>query len=170
MFRKSLIIIGIILIILGIYCAVNPLASAVALGWLLGLVLALGGVSILVFSLKCEPKAILGILFGALLLISGLTTMSDSIGSFMAVNTLVSISNVFLLLSGISRIADAVRFKNYDASWKWVLVSGIITTVAAVILLSNPVSAVLLQEVILAVSFIFQGISLLSFGLIMPKM
>lgn len=171
MLKKVSIIAGIILILLGIFLIADPYTSAFTLGWLLGLLLALAGLNICIFGFNTNPKPVLAIILGILILICGLGILFDSVGNYqlMAFNTVVTIANIFLLVGGVSRIIEAFQTKAFNPTWGLTLALGILTVVVAIALLSDPVVGMLAREIILAINCIFQGILLLTVGGSMPK-
>jgi len=66
----------------------------------------------------------------------------------------------WLMFNGISTISMSIEFKKSgDKVWFWILVSGILTTVLAFLVLVNPLYAVSFLSVFIGLSLIFLGIA-----------
>ena len=66
----------------------------------------------------------------------------------------------WLLFNGISTISTSIDLKKYQKKgWVWILLSGVLTTILAFMVLVNPLYAVSFLSVFIGLSLIFSGIA-----------
>jgi len=157
---------GVILVILGLLAVLVPamasLAVAVFLGWLF---LVSGGVGLATtFLTRGAPgfwwsllSAVLAIVVGGLLIASPVS----------GVLSLTYVLIVFFLVEGIATIMYAVEHRSqYPSRWGWMLVSGIIDVILAVIIYSGlPGTAAWAIGLLVGINMVFGGIALITLAL-----
>ena len=157
---------GVILVILGLLAVLVPpiasLAVAIFLGWLF---LVSGGVGLATtFLTRGAPgfwwsllSAVLAIVVGGLLIASPVT----------GVLSLTYVLIVFFLVEGIATIMYAVEHRGqYPGRWGWMLVSGIIDVILALIIVMGlPGTAAWAIGLLVGVNMVFGGIALISLAL-----
>src|ERR1700674_4082492 len=157
---------GVILVILGLLAVLVPpiasLAVAIFLGWLF---LVSGGVGLATtFLTRGAPgfwwsllSAVLAIIVGGLLIASPVT----------GVLSLTYVLIVFFLVEGIATIMYAVEHRGqYPGRWGWMLVSGIIDVILALIIVMGlPGTAAWAIGLLVGVNMVFGGIALISLAL-----
>ena len=157
---------GIILIILGLAAVVIPPIATLAVEILYGWLFLISGIAGLIttFLMRQAPgfwwslvSAILGIAAGIVLLLwplSGIVTL-----------TLVLI--VFFTIEGVASIMFALEHKaELSGRWGWMLASGIIDLILAVIILAGlPGTAALALGLLVGINMLFGGSALIGMAL-----
>ncbi|HUK01575.1 MAG TPA: DUF308 domain-containing protein [Steroidobacteraceae bacterium] len=157
---------GIILVLLGILALIAPLAAALTAAVLFGWILLASGIVGLVMTLRARQgpgftwsllSAIVGIAAGLLLLLRPLA------GAISLTVVLIG----FLLAEGIVSIFLALDHrKSLSGRWGWLLVSGIVDLVLAVLLLVGlPGSSLWVLGLLIAINLIYGGIALIAIAL-----
>src|SRR5258708_13731607 len=157
---------GIILVILGLAAVVVPPIATLAVELLFGWLFLIRGIAGLIttFLMRQAPgfwwslvSAILGIAAGIVLLLwplSGIVTL-----------TLVLI--VFFTIEGVASIMFALEHKaELSGRWGWMLASGIIDLILAVIILAGlPGTAALALGLLVGINMLFGGSALIGMAL-----
>jgi uncharacterized membrane protein HdeD (DUF308 family) len=157
---------GIILVILGLAAIVVPPIATLAVELLFGWLFLISGIAGLIttFLMRQAPgfwwslvSAILGIAAGIVLLLwplSGIVTL-----------TLVLI--VFFTIEGVASIMFALEHKaELSGRWGWMLASGIIDLILAVIILAGlPGTAALALGLLVGINMLFGGSALIGMAL-----
>jgi len=157
---------GIILVILGLAAIVVPPIATLAVELLFGWLFLISGIAGLIttFLMRQAPgfwwslvSAILGIAAGIVLLLwplSGIVTL-----------TLVLI--VFFTIEGVASIMFALEHKGeLSGRWGWMLASGIIDLILAVIILAGlPGTAALALGLLVGINMLFGGSALIGMAL-----
>ena len=162
---------GVVLLVLGATAVVLPAIATLAVTILFGWLFLVSGIVGLVtsFWMRHAPgfwwsllSAVLGIVVGAMLLGSPLT------GAFSL--TLVLIS--FFLIEGAVSIMFALDHKReLSGQWGWMLVSGLIDLVLAVMIFTGlPSTAVWAVGLLVGINMIFGGCALVAMALHARKM
>lgn len=163
----GLFLLGIILIVVGIFAIwapfVSTFASVLTLGWLL----VVSGVIQLVFAFSTRRSgsylahalfAILNIIIGFLMI-----THPD-----ITAATLTLLLAAFFLGLGLFRIfsAAAMRFE----SWGWIFVSGVLALILGILILVHwPSSALWVLGLFIGIDFLFTGWTMVVASLVMRK-
>jgi uncharacterized membrane protein HdeD (DUF308 family) len=161
---------GIVLIVLGVLAILVPAIATLAAELLVGWLLLIAGVVGLFTTFWAKPapgfwwsliSAIISIVAGVLLLIwprTGIVSL-----------TLVLIA--FFLIEGISSIMYALQHKSeLSGRWGWMLASGIITLVLAVLIWAGlPSTAVWAIGLLLGIDLVFGGAALVGIALAARK-
>ena len=157
---------GVILVILGLLAVLVPpiasLAVAIFLGWLF---LVSGGVGLATtFLTRGAPgfwwsllSAVLAIVVGGLLIASPVS----------GVLSLTYVLIVFFLVEGIATIMYAVEHRGqYPGRWGWMLVSGIIDVILALIIVMGlPGTAAWAIGLLVGINMVFGGMALITMAL-----
>jgi uncharacterized membrane protein HdeD (DUF308 family) len=161
---------GIVLIVLGVLAILVPAIATLAAELLVGWLLLIAGVVGLFTTFWAKPtpgfwwsliSAIISIVAGVLLLIWPRTGVVSL--------TLVLIA--FFLIEGISSIMYALQHKSeLSGRWGWMLASGIITLVLAVLIWAGlPSTAVWAIGLLLGIDLVFGGAALVGIALASRK-
>ena len=156
--------VGLIWILLGTVAIVVPFAATLALELMLGAIFAVGGIAQIIQAFRSRGwrgfafhlvGGFLALILGALLLfypLQGAVTLT----LFLA---------AFFLVQGIVKIAAALQNRS-TRSWGWLLFSGILGVVVALLIwLGLPSSAVWAIGLLVGVELIFTGWSLVMLAL-----
>ncbi|MGT2866364.1 HdeD family acid-resistance protein [Streptococcus fryi] len=153
---------GLLYSISAIYLMVNPAANLLGMSWLLAFSVLLGGVSEIVFYFKL-PKFIRDgwkLLSGVMTLVFGVFLLS---GGFVALPVVLpTLIGIWLLMFNVTRLVRAfqirrilLRLSNY------LLVTGILGLLLGILLVNNPIFGSLYVAYLIALSFLYQGITLI---------
>lgn len=151
---------GVLLIAAGIYCLCNQDVAVLSAGLLLGVFLLVAGIAeIVVFS--ATSSVMIG---SGWLLLDGVLTVIMSL--FLLFNrwfTLVSLPFLFtlwLLFSGVSQFVSAFDLRALGVrAWGWVLVVGIVLTVAGFVCMMDPWVSVAAMGMTVGIVFVLEGVS-----------
>ena len=171
------IILGVLMLIGGVYCAITPIATYSVLGWLIGLAMLAEGIgSVATWNERRKfgfadgwtlAGAIISIILGLILLFSFVAQWAiDVFIAYMIA--------AWLVIGGIVRIVAAVKLRKFNdniggesvigASWGLLLVLGILVTLFGVLCLFNPLSVMMGVGFMLGVSIVCVGIDLIVHG------
>jgi uncharacterized membrane protein HdeD (DUF308 family) len=158
---------SIIMILLGLFAIAAPMVATLAVGLTVGWLLLFGGVSGL-FAVYSAGRSAPG--FGWNLLIAivyVLAGLSLVISPIAGVVTLTIILAAYLLAGGIARILMAFGYRsNVPTAWGWVLFSGLVDVLLAVIIISGmPGTAIWVLGLLVGVNLLMMGISILMVAL-----
>jgi len=161
---------GILLIILGLLAILLPAVATLAVAIVLGWLFLISGIMGLItsFWVREAPgfwwaiaSAVLAVLAGGILLISPVQ------GAISLTYVLIA----FFLLQGIATVMYAIEHRReYSDRWAWMLVSGTITILLAVIIiLGLPGSAAWTLGLLAGIDMVFGGTALLGIALAARK-
>lgn len=155
------IITSILMILVGVYCLINPGAALLSVAWLLGISVLLDGISAVVYYFN-GGKEIKGggwILFdGIVSIILGFIVTFSNVAIVMA-DFLPLFFSVWIILKGIFTFCHAFHFKGESNSCWWVfLIVGIIMVLIGLATFINPILGIITIATIVGVYFILSGI------------
>lgn len=154
------LILGILFILLGIWVFKTPIESFVALSIFFALTYLISGIGRIFFSLS-NRKELEGwgwLLAGGLLeTLLGLALFANPGVSMIVLAFFVGF---WLMFNGITTISTSIDLKKYQKKgWVWILISGILSTILAFMVLVNPLYAVSFLGIFIALSLIFSGLA-----------
>lgn len=150
---------GVLLIIAGILAIIYPAVSSAAVVVLLGWLLIISGVvqAIGLIGTRYVPHFWLELISVILALLVGFLLLRDPAQGMLTVTLLLII---FFMMEGISKIVFALTIRPFP-NWGWVLASGVLGIVLALILWANlPVTAIWLIGFLLGINLISVGASI----------
>jgi len=149
---------GVVMIVLGVLAVLAPVAATIAIDIYIGWLLLISGIVGLVamFSAKNLPAFLWTLITAALSLAVGALLVWRPIEGALSLTILLT---AFFIAEGIFQIVASVAYRDVMAgSWVWMLVSGISDLVlAAIIILSWPVSAVWALGLVVGINLITSG-------------
>lgn len=168
------IILGIIVVIGGIYCLMTPGITYLSLAWLLGLVMVVDGIANIVtwFQLRKDgysngwalAAAVVSVVLGVVVLCSFAVQMAvDLFIAYMLA--------AWLIVSGIARILFGWRMrtlhKKMDTqiigkNWWAAFVLGILLVIVGVLSLVNPTALMLATGMMIGLAIIIAGVSVIA--------
>ncbi|HVT27707.1 MAG TPA: HdeD family acid-resistance protein [Lacipirellulaceae bacterium] len=159
------LLLGILLIVFGTVCIVDPLIGSIASVLFLGFVLLAGGITQIISSVWAGKWSgmLLHLLMGLLYIIVGYMII-DRPGISMAVVTTFIV--VFLIVAGLFRIVSSLVIRFHG--WGWVLLNGLITLILGLIIQRQmPEASLWVIGLFVGIELIFNGWAwvMLSFGL-----
>lgn len=173
--RVITIILGVILVVGGIYCMFAPVATYAALGWVIGLSMVVEGVgSIITWNSRRElglangwtlAGSIVSLVLGVFLL--GSYALQFAVDMFIAY-----VIAIWLVFGGIARIATAIAMRNSlgqagASGWVLQLVVGVLIVILGILCIFNPLSIAAGVGLLLGISIVFVGGGLIAGGFAM---
>ncbi len=150
-FKIVSVILGILMIVSGIYCLATPGITFLAVGWIIGFNMILAG-------------AIVSLIFGIVLL--GSNAMQLSVDLFVAY-----MAAIWLIVIGILRLIRSSRLhqfhKTFDTKviakrWWVVMLNGILLIVLGILSMMNPSITAFAIGTMMGLNVLFAGINLIS--------
>ena len=158
---------GIAMMILGIVAIIVPLAAAVAVNGLVGIVLLLAGIFQVAHALRKHEtagRAVLGMVVAAFYIIAGLILLAHPIAGVVAFTLFLA---AFFAISGVFKIISAFEMHGV-AGWGWMLVGGILTFILGVLIYAHwPSSAVWAIGLLVGIDLLYIGWSMLALSLML---
>ena len=153
---------GVIMLLVGLLAFLNPLATGVATGILVGLLLVVYGALSLIagFSSLSRRARWIELLLGVLAILAGAVTIFNP---FAGALSLVLLIGAWLLVSGFFEIVSAVSIA-HDRAWRLVL-GGVDMVLGGLLLFSGPATGLFFLAFCVGVSFLFRGIFLVVLAL-----
>ncbi len=153
------IIVGILLIIAGIYCLCNPDVGLISLSLYLGIILLISGIIDIVIFAKCN-RYMIGA--GWFLADGILTVLLSLFLLFHQTFTLLSLPFIFgmwLLFSGINQFVNSFELQNLGVrGWGWLTVLGILMAMVGFFSLFNPVANLFALSALVGLLLICDGV------------
>lgn len=165
--RKSWVwmaVFAVISLIGGVLALLNPFAATLAAtlmaGWAF---ILLGGMQVIQsFQVQGWGGFLWALLFGVLTLVVGVSLVFNPLAGMVSLTLLVA---VLFLAVGVVKVMYAFSLRPLTG-WGWVLFSGIVSIVLAVMILSNfPYAATSVLGILLAVELISNGVLFLMIAL-----
>ncbi len=172
MMRVVTIVLGVLLLVGGIYCIFTPVATYSAMAWLIGLSMLVEGVaSVITWSERRRlgiadgwtlAGSIVSIVLGVILL--GSYAMQFALDVFIAY-----FIAIWLVVAGVTRIVAAISARNspdqvYASGWALQLVLGVIIVILGILYIFNPLSAMIGVGLLMGMSIVFVGVTLITTG------
>ena len=158
-----LVVLGVVTVIAGFLSVGSPLASGLAVTFIIGFAVTIGGVArtIGAFSAGSFGQGALGFIGGILTLGAGLILVArPGIG----LETLTLLLGACLVVDGIAGAILAFSVRP-ETGWGWMLFSAAMALVLGIFLLSEwPLSGVWAIGTLVGINLIFAGFSLISVG------
>lgn len=175
--RVIALILGVLVVIGGIYCLMTPGLTYLSLAWLLGLIMVVDGIANIVtwFELRKEgasngwalAAAIVSVVLGVIVL--------GSYAAQLAVDLFIAyMLAAWLIVSGIARILFGWRMrklhKTFDTlvigkNWWAAFILGILLVVVGVLSLFNPTALMLATGMMIGLAIIISGVSVIALAL-----
>lgn len=159
---------GIVMIVLGTLAIAIPMAAALTIEILLGILLLAGGVMQLIAACSKEcTNRFFTFVSAALFGIVGGLLLARPWHGIMTITLLLS---VFFLIEGIAKIVSAFKMRPAK-SWGWMLVSGLVTlALGGLIWAAWPGDAIWVIGLIVGIDLLFGGLATVMISLIMRDM
>ena len=149
---------GIIYVIVGLIALGSVVMATAASVFVVGIMMVIAGIAEVInaFQVKGWGKFVLWLLLGALYIVAGFVTFENPL---LAAAILTLMLGVTLTASGIMRIVLAFGMRE-GMPWVWVIVSGIVTLLLGLVILSRwPVSSLYVLGIFLGVDLVIAGAS-----------
>ncbi len=150
---------ALLMVIGGVVAILFPVFASAAFVWFLGWILIASGIvqALSLFGARNHPSFWLTLIPAVLAVVVGFLLLRNVAGGMLVISVLLI---VFFMVEGISKIVFALTIRPL-ANWFWVLASGVLALVLAVILWgSMPVTAMWLIGLLLGINLITEGMAL----------
>ena len=156
--RVLWLIFGIALIVSGIVAIKYPLNTTITVAYIIGFLMIFSGISSIFYFVSLRDFAGSGIILldGIVSTICGIVIISNLLISAAFIPYFVGI---FTIVRGVVSIVSSIDLKKqgYD-KWGWALFSGILTTIAGIILTVDPLLGIIYISMIVGCGLILYGI------------
>ena len=155
--------VGIFLVIAGIVSLFAPLAAGAALATMVGLLLAFGGISLLVLAFRAGSfgHGMMILLVGALTLVAGVYMMAEPGGALVTMTVFLA---MYFAVYGIVEMIYAFRVKPVQG-WGWLLFGGIVSLLLGIMMWRQmPLTAVWAIGVLVGIRLLMSGFELMAIG------
>lgn len=109
----------------------------------------------------------LPLLLGVMLIALGIYFLASPAVAYVTLTTIFSLS---FLLSGISDTAFAILNRENLKGWGWHLVSGLLSLVMGIYLLSSPAISMILLSFVVGLTFMFRAFEIFGFSLELKRL
>lgn len=151
--------VGIFLVVAGIVSLFSPLASGIALATMVGLLLAFGGISLLVLAFRARSFAY-GMV-GALSLVTGVYMMAEPGVALVTMGVFLA---MYFAVAGIVEVIYALRLKP-EPGWGWLMVGGIVSLLLGIMMWRQmPLAGAWAIGVLVGIRLLMSGFELLAIG------
>ncbi len=155
---------GVLLVVCSLAAFANLFVATVVSVFYVGVLMLVGGIIYLIhaFQVRGWDQILSWALSGLLYTLAGILTFINPLLASAAFTLLLAVA---LVIAGVFRIWVGARLKPVKG-WGWILFGGIVTMLAGfVIALGWPVNSLWILGLFLAIDLLFQGVTLLAFGL-----
>ena len=159
-----IVALGVIYLIVGLIALGSVVTATAASVLVVGIMMLIAGIAEIVnaFQVKTWGKFLLWLILGALYVIAGFVAFENPL---LTAAVLTLMLGAALVASGIMRIILAFGMKAGNP-WVWVALSGVITLLLGLIILSRwPVSSLYVLGIFLGIDLVFAGASWIGIGL-----
>jgi uncharacterized membrane protein HdeD (DUF308 family) len=156
-------LLGILLVVLGVFALGSPLITGLAVAYTVGFLILISGVGQTFHAFQAEAwqEGILKFLLGALGIVAGVLVMAHPLFSL---GWLVLLLAAYLFIDGIFGIILALRVKP-ERGWGWMLFSGIVAVLAGILIWRQwPLSGAWLIGLLVGIKIIFAGWAMIATG------
>ena len=159
------VVLGILTVLLGVYCLFRPGIAFVSAAWMLGALLLFAGANIIIFQLRAEKKSGLGILKAVVLIILGVLLLFNNFSALFADTVILYMIGGGFMVSGIIQILRAVSVKkNGESSWGWLMAAGVLLVVGGIFAIAHPILTAISVGYCMAFSILCDGVGMLLQG------
>ena len=174
MMRVLTIVLGILLVVGGMYCIFTPIATYSTVAWLIGLAMIVEGVASVISwsNLRKLGLASGWTLVGAIVsIVLGVFLLGSYVMQFAVDMIIAYMIAIWLVVAGIARIAAAIRMRSSQdqmgsSGWILQIVLGVLIVILGIMCIFNPLSIMISVGMMLGVSIVFVGIDLIVGGFV----
>lgn len=158
------IILGVLMLIVGISCLFTPLATMLAAGYIVGILLLVYGIANIIRAITEKGDALEWIM-SILAIIVGIVAIVRPGGTLALDTVIVYLLAAFFLIEGVIQIVLSIKTKGVNKNWVPELISGILFLLLGILSFANPTFAAVTVGVLISFFFIVTGISLITLGM-----
>jgi len=163
-----IVALGIVYTVAGFIALGSVLMATVASVFIVGIMMLIAGVAEVInaFQVKTWGKFLFWVLLGVLYIVAGFAAFENPLLAAAVLTLLLAFA---LIVSGIMRIILGFSMKR-EMPWIWVVLSGVVTLLLGLIILSHwPVSSLYILGLLLGIDLVFAGASWIGMGLSLRK-
>lgn len=154
-----LVIAGILLVALGVFCLCEPTSTLFATAWMIGCMTLISGISKMIFTFRTQvflPNSGSRMLSSLLLIILGIIFLANNL--FVTIS-LPIIFAMWVLIEGVIVAVNSFDYKKYGFQYWWVLLLiGIAGAVLGVLGLRNPDASATTLSTLIGIGIILIGV------------
>lgn len=163
--KAANIILGILTVLLGIFCLFRPGIAFVSAAWMLGVLLLLAGANTIIIQLQPGQKSVLGILKAVVLIVVGILLLVNNFSALFADTIILYMIGTGFAISGIIQIIRAFSLKKDGvSSWGWLLAAGILLVLGGLFAIAHPILTAISVGYCMAFSILCDGVNMLLQG------
>lgn len=168
------IIVGVLIIILGVYCLFTPVITFGVVGWFIAIAMIADGISKLMLwndFRKTGASDVWALISGVLSVALGIVLACSNLAQ-VALDVFVAyVVSLWVLVSGIARIARSFQMRKahkaldtqiLGSNWDVVLITGILLVVLGILCLFNPIIVMITLGWQIGFAMIVGGIGLIA--------
>jgi uncharacterized membrane protein HdeD (DUF308 family) len=158
------IALGAVMMMLGLLAMASPLVTGIAIAWMVGFLVLIGGVTRIVFAFRAQSwgLGILCVLLGGLGILAGLLTLAHPL---LGLGFLTLLLAGYLVIEGVTEAIFAFRMRPLPG-WGWTLASGVAAIVLGGLIWSQwPLSGAWAVGLLVGIKILFTGSSLMGLGM-----
>ena len=161
------IIVGIILVIGGIFCIASPAATFLSIGLAIGFLLLISGINqITSFFPRSSGSSVWELIGGILTVVVAALLIISVPAEIIADVVLIYIFAAWILISGIMRIFTAAKFK--PPYWGFGVAVGILSAILGVYSFFHPIITAFALGILIGLWVIIYGFSIIMLGIALP--
>ena len=157
------VITGVVMVLCGVLAIGSPLAAGVSVTLVVGLLLAIGGVSqcVIAFSAGAFGEGLLVFLMGVITTFAGLFLLTQPLAGLAAITLFLA---AYFMVEGIIGLVAALKIRPADG-WLWLLATGIVTLLLGVMIWRQfPVSGAWAVGLLFGIKLVMSGWWLILIG------
>lgn len=164
------IILGVLMIVGGIYCIANPAATFASLTIVMGITLIESAIANFIIWLRVKKlggKNFLLFINSILSLIGGIFLLTNFFAQLIMQETMIIFIALYMVITGAVTIVNAFDIKKLiqGGTWIAVLIIGILMVIAGFLSIKNPLALVITIGVNMGINIIVVGASLIALSL-----
>ena len=155
--------VGIFLVVAGILSLLAPYAAGEALATMVGLLLAFGGISLLVLAFRAGSfgHGMVVFLVGALTAVAGVYMMAEPASALVTMGVFLA---MYFAVTGIVEVIYALRLKP-EQGWGWLMFGGVVSLLLGIMMWRQmPFSGAWAIGVLVGIRLLMSGFELLAIG------
>jgi uncharacterized membrane protein HdeD (DUF308 family) len=162
------VVLGIALVVLGFLALASPLVSGIAIAYMVGFLVVVGGITQSIFAFRAASlgRGVLRFLLGGLMVVCGLSMIAHPL---LGLSSLTLVLAMYFVADGIVRSLYAFDLRPAQG-WVWMLVGGIVSIVLGGLIWSEwPLSGTWAVGVLVGINLLMSGWTLIMLGPIVER-
>lgn len=156
-------LLAILMIVLGVVALLCPLTTGIAIAYLVGALIVIGGIVRLahVFQSGSVGEGIFGVVVGAIMVIGGIVMLLHPV---LNLTTLTLFAAIYFVVEGLFLLVGGFRMSG-KPGWGFVVFNGVVTLLLGVLIWTQwPLSAAWALGILFGIHLIMMGLQMLTVG------